>query len=207
MQFMHEFFGLFGDAPAQDDEIGPQQGVVFIQNQIQFARPRVPAQSAFNLGAPGRALFGFLAGDLQMAELSVRHQPPIDKQRAADTGAERQQQNSARHGACGAVVQFGQSRGVGVVDGDHRPLQMFGRKLRQRLANPRLVEIGGGSHDAAANHTGKCQAHGVIVRNVRDHRGESAQQRFGRILRRCRRAEAFPREGSGGQINERAFNR
>ena len=142
-----------------------------------------------------------------MPEFSVRHQPAIDKQGTADTGAERQQQDGARHGARGAVVQFRESSGICVVDGNHRPIQMLGRKLRQRLADPCLVEIGGGSHDAAANHTGKCQAHGVISRNIRDYRAECAQQCLGRVLRRCRRAEAFSCEGSRGQINERAFNR
>jgi hypothetical protein len=122
MQFIHELLGLFGDAPAQNDEIGPQQTMVFVENQIQFAGPRVPAQSAFNLGAPGSALFGLLAGDLQMAEFSVGHQPAIDKQCAADTGAERQQQYGARHGARGPVVQFRQPRSIGVIDRDNRPL-------------------------------------------------------------------------------------
>jgi hypothetical protein len=79
MQFIHELLGLFGDAPAQNDEIGPQQTMVFVENQIQFAGPRVPAQSAFNLGAPGSAFFRFASGDLQMAELGVWYQPAVDK--------------------------------------------------------------------------------------------------------------------------------
>src|ERR1700733_13282789 len=124
MQLVQELFGLFGDAPAQDDEIGPQQAMVFIDNQIQFARPRVPAQSSFNFGASGGTLFGFAPGDLQMAEFGVGYQPAIDKQCAADTGAERQQQYGTRHGSCGAVLQFRQPRGICVVDGDDRPLQM-----------------------------------------------------------------------------------
>jgi hypothetical protein len=206
MQFIHEFFGLFGDAPAQNDEIGPQQGMVFIDDQIQFGRPRVPAQSAFDLHAPGSALFGLTPGNLQMAEFGVRHQSAIDKQCAADPGAERQQQHGARHGARSAVLQFRQPGRVRIVDGDHGPLQMPGRKVSQRLANPRLVEIGCGSHDAAANHTGKCQTHRVIARNICDHRGKCAQQCIGGILRRCGRAEAFAREGSRDQIDERAFD-
>jgi hypothetical protein len=206
MQFIHELFRLFGDAPAQNDEIGPQQGMVFIENQIQFARPRVPAQFCFNLGASGGALFGLAPGDLQMPEFGVGYQPAIEKQCTTDTGAERQQQYRTRHRACGAVVQFRQPRCVCVVDGDDRPLQMLGGKLRQRLPNPRLVEIGSGAHDAVANHTGERQAHGVTSRNIRDHRGECAEQCLGRILRRRRCAEAFARESPGGQIDQRALN-
>ena len=103
-------------------------------------------------------------------------------------------------------MQFRQSRRVRVVDGDDRPFQMLGRELRQRLADPRFVEIGRAAHDAAANHAGKGQAHGVIAGNIRDHGGECTEQSLGRIVRRCRRAEAFARESAGRQINERAFN-
>jgi hypothetical protein len=206
MQFIHEHFRLFGNAPAQDDEIGPQQGVVFIDHQIQFARPLIPAQSPFDLGASRGALFRFASAHLQMAEFGVRHQPAIDEQCAADSGAERQQQHGSRDCARGAILQFRQPRGVGIVDGDHRPLQMLSGEVRQRLTNPCLVEVGRSSHDAGANHTGKCQAHGVIARNLRDHGGECAQQCLGGVLRRCRRAEAFARESSRGQIDERAFD-
>ena len=206
MQFVHELFGLFGDAPAQDDEIGPQQAMVLIDHQIQFACPRVPAQSSFYLGASGGALFGFAPGDLQMAEFGVGYQPAVDKQCAADTGAERQQQYGTRHGACGAVLQFRQPRSIRIVDGHDRPLQMLGGKLRQRLPNPRLVQIGRGAYDAVANHTGERKAYSVTAWDIRDHRGECAEQSLDRILRRCRCAEAFARERPGGQIDQRALN-
>jgi hypothetical protein len=83
---------------------------------------------------------------------------------------------------------------------------MLGGKVRQRLTNPRFIEIGCSSHDAVANHAGKCQPYRVIAWNIRDHRSECAEQSLGRVLRRCRGAEAFARERSGGQIDERAFD-
>ena len=148
MQFVHELLRLFGDAAAQDDEIGPEQRMIFIDDCIQFTRPCRPAQIAVDFRAPGGALFSLASPNLQVAKFSVRHQPAIDKECATDTRAQGQQQNRARDIARRTVVQFRQSRGVRVIDGDHRSFQVPGGELRQRLTDPRLVEIRRGEHHA-----------------------------------------------------------
>lgn len=201
MQFVHEFLRFLGDASAQNDEIGPQQRMIFIDDYIQFARPGVPAQIPFDLCPPGGAFLGFASADLQMAELGVRNQAAIDKECAADTGTQREQQHRAGHTARGAVAQFREPRGVCIIDRDNRALKMPAGQFRQRLTDPGLVEIRRGAHDPAADNAGKRQADGVIAGNIRDDRGECAEQRFSGILRRCRRAESFARESPGVQID------
>ena len=169
VQFGQEFLGLIGDAAAQHDEIRPQQGVHFIQYQIQLLGPRIPAQVLVHLGASGGAQFRLAPGDLEVAEFGVRHELAVDEQGAADAGAQSQQEHGARHVARGAIAQFGEARRIGIVDGDHGPPQVLAGQRRQRLADPRLVEIRRRAHDAVAYHAGKCQAHGMIARNVRHH--------------------------------------
>ena len=138
----------------------------FIQHQIQFARPAVPAQIAGHLGAPRSALFGFAARHLQMAELGVRHQVAIHEQRTADAGAERQNQNRAGNTARSTVAQLRETRGIRIVDGVHGTPQTTARKFGQRLTDPGLVEIGGRAHHAVAYDAGKRQSHGMIARHI-----------------------------------------
>ena len=87
VKFVQEFLGLFGDSAAQDDEVGPQQAVQFIEHQIQLGCPGVPAQISCRFGAPRGALLGFAPGHLKMAEFRIRHELAIDEQCAADAGS------------------------------------------------------------------------------------------------------------------------
>ena len=163
MQFVHEFLRLLGDAAAQDNEIRPQQRMIFIDDRIQFIRPCSPAQIAVDFRAPGGALFSFASPDLQVAKFGVRHQPAIDKECAADTRAQGQQQNRARDIARRTVVQFCQTRRVRVIDGDYRPFQVPGGELRQRLTDPRLVEIRRGGTTPSPRITLGNASHGVVA--------------------------------------------
>ena len=159
MQFIQEFFGLFRDTPAQDDQIRPEQCVVFIDDRIQFARPSFPAQAGLDFRPARRALLGFASCDLQMTEFGIGDQSPIDEKRAADAGPQRQQQYGARYIAGRAVMKLRKSRRIRVVDRRDGPMQLFGGEIGERLADPCLVEVGCGLDDAVANDAGKSQAH------------------------------------------------
>ena len=71
---------------------------------------------------PETLIDSFASRDLKMAEFSVRHQSSIDKQGAPDAGSQSQQEYRAPYIACGAIVQFGETGGIGIVDGGHGPL-------------------------------------------------------------------------------------
>jgi len=151
----------------------------FIQHQIQFARPTVPAQIPGHFGAPGSAFFRFAARHLQMAELGIRHQVPINEQRTADAGAQRQNQNRAGNTARSTVAQLSKTRGIRIVDGLHGTPQTAARKFGQRLTDPGLVKIGGRAHDAVAYDAGKRQSHGMIARHIGHHGSKCAEQGVG----------------------------
>jgi hypothetical protein len=178
-----------------------------VQHQIQFRRPGVPTQRPLNLGPARGALFGLAAGHLDVAQFGVGHQDPVDEQRTADSGAERQQQHRAGDAAGGAVLELRQPGRVRIVDGGDRPAQALGRKLRQRLSDPCLVEIGRGAHRAVANHAGKGQAHRMIARHFAHDGCQRVKQCIGGALRRCGRGESFAGKLAGLQIDQRALDR
>src|ERR1700722_3009418 len=176
------------------------------QYQIQLLGPRVPAQVLIRFGTSGGSKFRFAPLDLKMAELGVRHQFAVDEQGSADARTQGQQEHGARHAARGAVAQFGESRRVGIVDGDHGSPQTLAGQVGEGFSDPCLVEIGRRAHGAVAYHAGKCQAHRVIAGDVRYCRLQGGQQGFGGVLRRCRYTEALAGERARAQIHQRTFD-
>ena len=75
----------------------------------------LPAQAALDADAGRGALLGLLAPDLQVAELGVGHQPSVDEQRRADSGAERHDQHRSVAPATRAHAHLGKTGGIGVV--------------------------------------------------------------------------------------------
>jgi hypothetical protein len=69
-------------------------------------------------------VLGLLAVDLEMSELGIRQQPAVDKQRAADAGAERQQHDDAFAIATRTKGHLGDAGSVGVIEErDGRPMR------------------------------------------------------------------------------------
>ena len=93
----------------------------------------------------GRALLGVVPVEFEVAEFGVRHQRAVDQQRAADSGAERQQDDHARHALGRAEARLGDAGGVGVVEHDDL-VAAAGRLGEARVdvgADPALVDVGG----------------------------------------------------------------
>ena len=130
-----------GDAAAQHDEIGPEQRVHAVQHVVELVHVAGPVELALHARAAGGARLGFHAVELEMAELGVGHQLAVDKQGAADAGAEAQHEHGAHDVARGAEVHFGEAGGVGVIDGDDLALEFGGGGLGQRLADPALATL------------------------------------------------------------------
>src|ERR1700728_397744 len=176
------------------------------QYQIQLLGPRVPAQVLIRFGTSRGSKFRFAPPDLKMAEFGVRHQFAVDEQGTAYARTQGQQEHGARHAARCAVAQFGESRRVGIVDGDHGSPQTLAGQLGEGFSDPCLVEIGRRANCAVAYHAGKCQAHRVIAGDVRYCRLQGGQQGFGGVLRRCRYTETLDGERARAQIHQRTFD-
>ena len=109
MQFVHEFLGLFGDAAAQHDEIGPQQRMQYslitkFNSLAQASQLKPPS----TLARPEARFSASRPATCRWPNSVFGTKPAIDEQRAADAGAQRQQQHGAGHIARSAVAQFRQ---------------------------------------------------------------------------------------------------
>ena len=111
------------------------------QDHVDLARPGLPAQAALDADARRGALLGLLAPDLQVAELGVGHQPSVDEQRRADSGAERHDQHRSVTSATRAHAHLGKTGGIGVVQKRHRPVDARSEQRPGVGADPASIDV------------------------------------------------------------------
>ena len=133
---------LLRHSPADDEQIRGEEHLDVGVVALQPLGPLLPRQVLERLLPRGRAGLGVMAVDLQVAELGVGHERAVHDDGRADAGAQRGDDDGAAHALGGAVGDFGQTRGVGVIERIRAPSQDARHELVDIDALPGLVEIG-----------------------------------------------------------------
>src|SRR5437868_3657442 len=76
----------------------------------------VPRQCSALAGGSSRAMLGVVAAHLDMAELRVRNQAPIEEKRGADAGPQRHEEYGPALPSAGPEPHLGDSGGIGIIE-------------------------------------------------------------------------------------------
>ncbi len=196
-------------AAAHHEQVGPEQPLERGVVQLQAPRPAFVAELLARLGGRRRPGLGVVAGDLQVTEFGVRHQPALVDHGRTDAGAERRHDDQAGVALGGTESHLGKARSVSVVDQDDVALQSLAEQFVDVDADPRLIEICHPRHNSVHHRGG----HGDADRRVADllaevlddlghHIGAS---RRGRLLRRGN-AQSIGGQFASGQVDGGALD-
>src|SRR5450756_958637 len=86
---------LPGEAAAEDDEVRPEIGLVVGQELAELAAPLLPAHLPSGARRAREAGLRVATVELDVSQLHVWYELPVDKERRADAGPEGQQQDHA----------------------------------------------------------------------------------------------------------------
>ena len=103
----------------------------------------------------------------KMTELGIRQELAIKKDRRADAGAQRQQDDDPLAILAGAEPDLSDSCGVCIVDHRDRPADVLGEELAGIGANPGTVHVGRGISDAVLDDRRKGDSGRTAVIEVR----------------------------------------
>jgi cyclase len=120
-QQRHPVVRHLADAAAHDDQAGGQQRLQVLHVHLYPARPFRPRQVEQLSRVLRGLLLRVLAVDLDVAELGVGHERPVNEERATDPGAERQHQHRPARPRPGAEGHLGHAGRVRVVQHRGRP--------------------------------------------------------------------------------------
>ena len=171
---------LAADSTSGDEEIRPQQVLEGGQNSGDLDRPLLVAPVLLLLHRRRRSMLGFLAVDLEVAELGVGQQNSVVQHGRSDSGAEGQQDHDAGGVLARSERVLGDSGSVGVVeDGDLAPAQRLAEQGGGVGVDPGLVDVRGAARDAPGHDSGQGDADRTGPLGLLDDLGDSARDRIG----------------------------
>ena len=183
-------------APADHEQVGPQQSLERLEIGAQPLGPLLPAEVLPLAHQLSRQLLrvDLVLPHLEVPELGVRDQHPVGHERTADPRPEREQHDhpGARLGM--PEARLGLARGIGIVDHRDRAPRDLGEQGLGVDAQPLLVDVGRGVDGAALHHTREGHPHLCLPREVRRDLPHHFGHRVG-----CGRVRRLDPEAVGGQ--------
>ena len=197
---------LPADAAAKDEQIGGEEKLQTLQDFRERLGPFFIAQLLPLASIGGCSPLSILAPDLQMAQLSIGQQLPVDEDGAPDTRPQGQHKHDAIVSPAGSKFHLGDAGGVGIVEQQHRAPGFPLEQLLAVGANPGLVHVGGAIGHAVPNDRRECAADGTLPAKMAGYLSHDIAHIFWHRWLRGR--QAIP---PGGQyplfdVNHRAFD-
>lgn len=186
MQPLTEGTELCTDSASNDEQVGPDEPLEFLEEAQEVRGPLFPTLVVVLLGPGGSELLGFGATNDEVAVLCVRYESPVNEHGGADTRAERDHHCHAGLIRTGAETHLGEPSSVGIVDHCHRPSsEMVGEQALGVRADPLGMEVGGGRDDALIDDAGEPEPDLTLGSDVIDELGDGdTEQCWSRGVRR-----------------------
>src|SRR5664280_1046168 len=143
---------LPGEAAAQDDEVRPEIGLVSRQELVELTAPLLPAHLPPGARRARQTRLGVAAVELDVSQLHVWDELPVDEERRANAGPEGQQQDDAGLALAGAEGHFAHTGCISVIQYHDRAAESLLKHLLHRRPDPRAMQLGCRQCPTAPDH-------------------------------------------------------